>query len=134
MITNPIWQLTSDVLATCTCVDFKVVIIEYMPTKAEASQDAETCFNAYHEHVHTRPQPIFGLEGACADRVQSGMNMRGPAGPGGEKLGREVLKIGRKFVRLEMVTKKFHLNPLTKLLGFFTAPRIVHLLKNKILV
>jgi hypothetical protein len=37
------------------------------------------------EHVHTRPQPIFGLAVACADRVQAGMNMRGQAGPGGDQ-------------------------------------------------
>ena len=49
-------------------------------------------YEAYHEHVHTRPQPIFGLAGACADRVQSGMSMRGPAGPGGEKVIEEVFR------------------------------------------
>ena len=50
------------------------------------SKDAETVYKAYREHVHTRPQPILGLAVACADRVQAGMNMRGPAGRGGEKL------------------------------------------------
>ena len=40
-------------------------------------------FNA--QCVHTRPQLIFGLAGACADKVQAGMNMRGLAGPGGER-------------------------------------------------
>ena len=56
-------------------------------------------YEVYHEHVQTRPQPIFGLAGACAparrqgrDRVQTGMNMRGPAGPGGEKIIEEVFR------------------------------------------
>jgi len=62
-------------------------------------------YEPYHEHVHTRPQPIFGLAGACApacrqgrDRVQSGLNMRGPAGPGGEKLIEEpILPLELKY-------------------------------------
>ena len=29
---------------------------------------------------------LFGLEGACADRVQAGMNMRGPSRPWRRKL------------------------------------------------
>ena len=35
------------------------------------------------QHAQTRPQPVFGLVGACADRVQPRMGMRGPAGPRG---------------------------------------------------
>ena len=37
------------------------------------------------EHVRTRPHSIFGLVVACADRMQARKNMRGQAGPGGEK-------------------------------------------------
>jgi len=35
------------------------------------------------QHAQTRPEPVLGLEGACADRVQPRMGMRGPAGLGG---------------------------------------------------
>jgi hypothetical protein len=38
------------------------------------------------EHVQARPHSIFGLALECADRMQAGMNMRSPAGPGGEKI------------------------------------------------
>jgi len=35
------------------------------------------------QHAQARHEPVLGLEGACADRVQPRMGMRGPAGPGG---------------------------------------------------
>ena len=35
------------------------------------------------QHAQTRHQPVLGLVGACADRVQPWLGMRGPAGPGG---------------------------------------------------
>ena len=47
---------------------------------------ADFLLRASLEHVQARPQPIFSLARACADRVQSGMNMRGQAGPGGENI------------------------------------------------
>ena len=47
---------------------------------------ADLQLRATLEHVQARPHSVFGLAMACADRMQSGMNMRGLAGPGGETM------------------------------------------------